>query len=144
MQEYWSIIGGIVLVVLGFVGAIVVYIHLRHSRNDHNFNEFLLGLVLYELGHAEDSSMSLALLKRIMPCDPDFVDDLLAGLEDRRQIEFFHEDRELRVRMSTRLYLLFATGNWRRVLKPEAQRRFEEELAQIRSRLELEPGARPV
>jgi hypothetical protein len=130
--------------ILIIAAAVVMHSHLKASRAEAKFNEYLVCLLLYELGDAQDSSMPRAILQKILPCHPDESDELIAFLEEQKLIEVYPDDSASRVRLLARPYLLFATGNWRRALDPRDTQQFEVELARARYKLKQEYGAWPV
>lgn len=136
---HWILFAGVAFLV---VANLFIYSLFRTSRDERRFNEFLVCLVLYELGNDDESSMPLGMLRHILPCHPDEADELIAHLEGEQLVEIYLDDNAPRARLGARPYLLLESGNWRRAFQPDVHQRFELALASARSKLTDQFGTR--
>lgn len=119
--------------VTGIVGILVRF--LRASRAERRFNEYLVCLMLHELGDARDSSLPLSHLVDILPVHPDETRETLAYLRYAQLIETYLDGDESRVRLGPRTLKLFESGGWRRALPFEERQMFEYQIRMAKHKL---------
>lgn len=105
-----------------------VYPFFRAGREERRFNEFFVCLLLYELGDDPNPSLTVGILRKILPCHPEEADELIADLLDRKIIELTESGGVYRVRIGPK------------AAPPPDRPRFEEALVEARHKLLLERG----